>query len=79
MHRKTFAQDNSWSCSCGAIAEQQHGLCRKCYAGMTWRRHTSGSARKTSRRRRGRLSRERARILSVAATMTGSNGSGADF
>lgn len=68
MTRKTFSQDASWSCPCGVVAERPYGMCRKCYSGMTWRKRTAGSAGKPSRRRRGRLSRDRARLIAAAAT-----------
>lgn len=82
MHPSTIAlpADNQRrSCPCGAVPEHPYGLCRKCYAGMVWRRHKSGSARRTSRRRRGRQSRERARILALASSVVHANGRGADL
>jgi hypothetical protein len=75
----TIAQQQARSCPCGATPEHPHGLCRKCYAGMVWRRRKTGSARRTARRRRGRQSRERARVLALAQSMFRANGKGADL
>jgi hypothetical protein len=74
----TIAQQQTRSCPCGATPEHPYGLCRKCYAGMVWRRRKAGSTRRAARRRRGRQSRERSRILTFAESMIRANGKGAD-
>ena len=75
----TIAQQQTRSCPCGAIPELPYGMCRKCYAGMVWRRRKAGPAQRAARRRRGRQSRERARILTLAESMFRANGKGADY
>lgn len=65
-----LAEQRRWSCPCGAAPEHPHGLCRKCHARMTWRRRTAETARRAARRRRrGRQARERARLVTLAASM----------
>jgi hypothetical protein len=54
------------SCPCGAVPEPSHGLCRKCFSGMVWRRRKAKPVRHATRRRRGRPARERARSLALA-------------
>jgi hypothetical protein len=46
---------------------------------MEWRRRNAQPARYTARRRRGRQSRERARILALATSMFCASGKGADL
>jgi hypothetical protein len=75
----TIAQHQTRSCPCGAAAEYRYGMCRKCYAGMVWRRRQAGPARCAARRRRGRQSRERARVLAFAQSMFRASGKGADL
>ena len=75
----TIAQERTRSCPCGATPEYPYGMCRKCYAGMVWRRRKTGPARRTARRRRGRESRERNRILALADSMFHANSKGADY
>jgi len=72
-------QERTHQCPCGAVPEYPHGMCRKCYAGMVWRRRKNGPARHASRRRRGRQSRERSRILALAESMSSVHGKGADY
>jgi hypothetical protein len=75
----TIAQQYTHQCPCGATPEYPHGLCRKCHAGMVWRRRkAAGSARRTSRRRRGHVSRDRGRILALAESMSRTS-RGADY
>jgi hypothetical protein len=66
-------------CPCGAIPEYPHGLCRKCHAGMVWRRRKSSSARHTTPRRRGRQSRARSRILALTESMSRTSSKGGDY
>jgi hypothetical protein len=58
------AEDQCRFCPCGASPESARGLCRKCCARMTWRRHNARPRRRFARRRFGRRARDRARILS---------------
>jgi hypothetical protein len=74
-----IAEVRHQSCPCGAVAEHHHGLCRKCHAGMTWRRRNAGTARNSSRRRRGRQSRERGRLLALVTSSFRTSGKGADL
>jgi hypothetical protein len=66
-------------CPCGAVPEYPHGMCCKCYAGMVWRRRKNGPARRASRRRRGRQSRERGRILALAESMSSMHRKAVDY
>lgn len=75
----TIAQQQIRSCPCGAAAEYRYGMCRKCHAGMVWRRRQAGSTRRAVRRRRGRQSRERSRILALAESMLRASDKGADL
>jgi hypothetical protein len=74
----TIPQQYTRQCPCGAAPEDPHGLCRKCHAGMVWRRRKSSSARHTTRRRRGRQSRDRSRILALTESMSRTSSNGAD-
>jgi hypothetical protein len=64
-----MADDRRRFCPCGAVTEHPSGLCRKCHARMTWRRHNTRPCRHTVRRRSGRQARDRARVLAFAASM----------
>lgn len=64
----TMADDRRRFCPCGAVTEHPSGLCRKCHARMAWRRHNTRPRRRTVRRRSGRLARDRARVLAMAAS-----------
>jgi hypothetical protein len=64
-----MASDRHRFCLCGALTEHPSGLCRKCHARMTWRRHNTRPRRRTIRRRSGRQARDRARVLAFAASM----------
>ena len=75
----TIAQERARHCPCGATPESPYGLCRKCHAAMAWRRRKAGPPRRASRRRRGRQSRERSRILALAESMFRTNRKGADY
>jgi len=66
-------------CPCGAVTEHPSGLCRKCHARMTWRRHKARPRRRTVRRRSGRPARDRARLVAYAASMSGPTGTEADL
>jgi hypothetical protein len=74
-----IAEDRRQSCPCGALAEHPHGLCRKCHAGMIWRRRNVGTTRHSSRRRRGSQARERVRILALATSMFRTSSKGDDL
>lgn len=65
-----ITQNQTRPCPCGATPEYPHAMCRKCHASMVWRRRKAGPARHASRRRRGRQSRERRRILAFAESMS---------
>jgi (p)ppGpp synthase/HD superfamily hydrolase len=45
-----LAADRQRQCPCGAVAEQPHGLCRKCHHRMLWRRKTTRTSRRAARR-----------------------------
>jgi hypothetical protein len=75
----TFPQRYTRKCPCGATPEYPHGLCRKCHAGMTWRRRKSSSSRHTTRRRRGRQSRDRGRILALTESISRASTKGAHY
>jgi hypothetical protein len=60
-----MASDRRRFCPCGAVTEHPSGLCRKCHARMTWRRHNTRPRRRTGHRRSGR----QARVLALAASM----------
>ena len=72
----TIPQRYTRQCPCGAVPECPHSMCRKCHAGMVWRRRKAGPPRHASKRRRGRQSRERTRIL-IESTFR-ANSMGAD-
>ena len=72
-----MAGDRRRFCPCGAVTEHPSGLCRKCHARMTWRRHNTRPRRRTTRRRSGRQARDRARVL--AASMFHPTGKEADL
>jgi hypothetical protein len=74
-----ISENQHQSCPCGAVAEHPYGLCRKCHAGMTWRRRDAGTARHASRRRRGSQARERGRILALATSMFRTSSKGGDL
>jgi hypothetical protein len=61
-----LAEIQERSCRWGAVPEPSHGLCHKCISGMAWRRRKAKPVQSTTRRRRGRPSRERARSLALA-------------
>jgi hypothetical protein len=67
------------SCPCGAVPEPSHGLCRKCFSGMVWRRRKAKPARHATWRRRGRPTRERARSLALAEAKFHASGKWGDF
>jgi hypothetical protein len=69
-----LAETQGRSCPCGAIPEPSHGMCRKCFSGMVWRRRKAKPVRHMTRRRRGWQARERARSLAVAEAKFRSNG-----
>ena len=52
------------TCPCGAHNDDPYGLCRKCLARITWRRHHRHRSR--YRRRSARLARQAIRLLSLA-------------
>lgn len=63
-----LAEDRRRFCPCGAATEHPYSMCRKCHSRMTWRRHKTQSRRRAVRRRSGRLARDRARALTLAAS-----------
>jgi len=75
-----LTQQQDTACPCGATAEHPGGSCRKCLARLAWReRHANPrQGRQHRRRRSGRLARERARNLAVAAAAY-KHGKGADL
>jgi|HubBroStandDraft_5_1064220.scaffolds.fasta_scaffold346414_1 hypothetical protein len=76
----TIPQQYTRQCPCGAVPEYPHNMCRKCHAGMVWRRRKTGSPRRASRRRRSRQSRDNSRILTLNEPMfRTANSRGADF
>lgn len=82
MHPNTIlklAQERTHQCPCGAVPEYPYGMCRKCHAGMVWRRRQAGPARRAARRRRGRQSREQSRILALTESTFRANSKGADY
>ena len=74
-----LAEDRRRFCPCGAVTEQPYGMCRKCHARMTWRRHKTGPRRRTGRRRSGRLARDRARAFAFTVSMFRQTGEEADL
>jgi CDGSH-type Zn-finger protein len=74
-----LAEDGHRFCRCGAASEHPYGMCRKCHARMTWRRHKTRPRRRTVRRRSGRLARDRARILTFAKSSFRTTGKEADL
>jgi hypothetical protein len=64
-----LAKDRIRQCPCGAIAERQHGLCRKCQARNAWRRKTTRTRRQAARRRVSRRVRNAARPLVGAKSL----------
>lgn len=46
-----LAEDRRRLCPCGAVAERPGALCRKCSARIAWRRKTTWTSRRTTRRR----------------------------
>jgi hypothetical protein len=75
----TIPQQYTHQCPCGAAPEYPHGLCRKCHAGMVWRRRKSSSARHVNRRRRGRQSRDRSRVLAFTESIFRTSSNRADY
>jgi hypothetical protein len=75
----TIPHEHPRPCPCGAVPEYPHGLCRKCHAGMVWRRRKTGQAQHSTRRRRGRQSRNRSRIMALAESMSRVSSKGADY
>jgi|HubBroStandDraft_3_1064219.scaffolds.fasta_scaffold811052_1 hypothetical protein len=61
-----LTEDRSRQCPCGAVAERRHGLCRKCYARVQWRRKTTHTAHRTSRHLAARQARAGARRFTDA-------------
>ncbi len=57
-------------CPCGAVADRPRGLCRKCQDRNAWRRKTSSTRRKATRRRFGRRARNLTRIFADVFTET---------
>lgn len=74
-----LAEDRRRFCPCGAVTEHPYGMCRKCHARMTWRRHKTQSRRHTVGRRSSRLARDRARALAFAASRFRPTGTEADL
>ena len=74
-----LAEDRRRFCACGAATEPPYGMCRKCHARTTWRRHNTRPRRHTVRRRSGRLARDRARALALTASMFRKVGKEADL
>ena len=64
------------SCPCGAVPEPSHGLCRKCFSGMVWRRRQAKPIRRATGRRHAR---ERARFLALAEEKFRATREWADF
>jgi hypothetical protein len=56
-------------CPCGAVAEHRHGLCRKCQAPAAWRRRTTATKRRSSRRLTARRIRHLAQLIVGAAAL----------
>jgi hypothetical protein len=52
-------------CPCGAVADRPHGLCRKCQDRSAWRRKTTSTRRKATRRRIGHRVRKATRIFGL--------------
>ncbi|HXL89134.1 MAG TPA: hypothetical protein VN969_09155 [Streptosporangiaceae bacterium] len=67
------------SCPCGAVPEPSHGLCRKCFSGMVWRRRKAKPVRHATRRRRGWQAHERARSLALAEAKFHASGKWGDL
>ena len=56
-----LAEQRRRQCPCGAVADRPFGLCRKCQDRNAWRRKTTSTRRKATRRRFGRRARNVAR------------------
>jgi hypothetical protein len=63
-----LAEQKRRQCPCGAVADRPFGLCRKCQARNAWRRKTTSTRRKATRRRFGRRARNVARLFADAFT-----------
>ena len=53
-------------CPCGAVAERQNDLCRKCQARAAWRRKALQKTRRGARRLAARRTRTLMRLLNEA-------------
>ena len=63
-----LAEQRRRQCPCGAVADQPFGLCRKCQDRNAWRRKTTSTRRKATRRRFGRRTRNVTRLFTDVFT-----------
>jgi hypothetical protein len=43
-----LAEDQRRRCLCGAVAQQDYGLCRECQTAAVWRRETTRTSRRAA-------------------------------
>jgi len=73
-----LADERGRQCPCGAVAEQPERLCRKCHARMTWRRKTTRTNRRATRRLAALQAHEGTRILASAMALLQAIGKGVE-
>jgi hypothetical protein len=73
-----LAADRRRQCPCGAVAERQNSLCRKCQARVAWRRKALRKSRHGSRRLATRHARTFVRLLADAMYRTSTRKGGDD-
>jgi hypothetical protein len=66
----TLAAERRRQCPCGALAERQNSLCRKCQARIAWRRKAMRKNRRGSRRLAARHARTFVRLLADTMSRT---------
>ena len=73
-----LAEVRRHQCPCGAASGQHDRLCRKCQARMAWRRRTTRTNRRASRRLAARQAHEGTRILASAIALLRTVSKGAE-
>jgi hypothetical protein len=76
--RAALIADHQRRCPCGAVAERQGSLCRKCQARLTWRRKYDATSRRAARRLARRQARDGARLLAGVLALLGTEDKGAE-